>query len=89
MFKFLFFYLLFFKDFIYLFIETARERERERGRDPGRGRSRLPAGSPTRASRIRPWAEGGAEPLSHPGCPVFKFLKDTPFPCWEMGETTF
>ena len=29
-------------------------------------------------SRIMPWAEGGAKPLSHPGCPYFyifnKFL---------------
>ena len=26
-------------------------------------------------SRIRPWAEGGAKPLSHPGCPFFFFFK--------------
>ena len=26
-------------------------------------------GTPSRVSRIRPWAEGGAKPLSHPGCP--------------------
>ena len=30
--------------------DTQRERERERGRHTGRGRSRLPAGSPTRDS---------------------------------------
>ena len=23
----------------------------------------------SRVSRITPWAEGGAKPLSHPGCP--------------------
>ena len=26
-------------------------------------------------SRITPWAEGGAKPLSHPGCPVSRILK--------------
>ena len=65
-----------FKDFIYLFL-----RDPEKGRDTGRGRSKLHAGSLTRdwvsrisritswVSRISPWAEGGAKPLSHPGCP--------------------
>ena len=51
-----------------------RKRKRERGRDTGRGRSCLHAGSliGTRSwvSRITPWAEGGAKPLSHPGCPI-------------------
>ena len=50
-----------------------RERERERGRDIGRRRSRLHAGSQrgtrSRVSRIRPWTESGAKPLSHLGCP--------------------
>ena len=48
-----------------------RKRERERGRDTGRGRSRLHAGSlmwDSGVSRIRPWAEGSAKPLSHLGC---------------------
>ena len=26
-------------------------------------------GTRSRVSRITPWAEGGAKPLSHPGCP--------------------
>ena len=26
-------------------------------------------GTPSQMSRITPWAEGGAKPLSHPGCP--------------------
>ena len=26
-------------------------------------------GTRSRDSRIMPWAEGGAKPLSHPGCP--------------------
>ena len=68
-------YILFFLRF-YLFIH---DRERERGRDTGRGRSRLHAGSlhGTRSwiTRIRPWAQGGAKPLSCWGCPaLYNFL---------------
>ena len=53
---------------IYLFIYDSH-RERERGRYTGRGRSRLHAlgarrGIRSRVSRIVPWAEGGAKPLS-------------------------
>ena len=51
-----------------------RNTERERGRDTGR-RSRLHAGSPMWDSRITPWAEGGAKPLSHPGCPKSNILE--------------
>ena len=40
----------------------------QRGRDTGTGRNRLHAGSLTWDSRIAPWAEGGAKPLSHLGC---------------------
>ena len=54
------------------------ERHTERSRDASRGRSRLHAGSLTwdsiRVSRIIPWAEGGAKPLSHLGCPEVRFL---------------
>ena len=25
-------------------------------------------------SRITPWAEGSAKPLSHPGCPIFRYF---------------
>ena len=28
-------------------------------------------------SRIRPWAEGGAKLLSHPGCPNYNLIKKT------------
>ena len=56
---------------IYLFIH---ERHRERGR----GRSRFHAGSPMwdliLGPGITPRAEGGAKPLSHPGCPLFVVL---------------
>ena len=60
------------KDF-YLFIH---ERQRERGRDTqaeGEAGSMQGARCGTRSQvpRIRPWAEGGAKPLSHPGCPKF------------------
>ena len=78
------FYFYFFLRF-YLFIHD-RHRERERGRDTGRGRSRgrsrLHAGSLTWDSilgiqNLQPWAEGGAKPLSHWGCPGFGFLWPT------------
>ena len=59
-----------------------RDIQRERGSDTGRGRSRLHAGSPTWDSisdpRIRPWAEGGAKPLSHRGCPPPFFCINRP-----------
>ena len=32
-------------------------------------------GTQLRDSRIIPWAEGGAKPLSHPGCPPLCFLE--------------
>ena len=32
-------------------------------------------GTRSQVSRIRPWAEGGAKPLSHPNCPDVYFLK--------------
>ena len=31
-------------------------------------------GTRSRVSRITPWAEGSAKPLSHPGCPTVAFL---------------
>ena len=45
-----------------------RERQRHRKRE-----KQAPHWEPdrSRVSRIRPWAEGGAKPLSHPGCPHF------------------
>ena len=59
--------------FIYSW-ETHTEREREREAEtqaegeagPMQGARR---GTRSRVSRITPWAEGGAKPLSHPGCP--------------------
>ena len=44
--------------------EAQTQGEREAGSMQGAQR-----GTPSRVSRIRPWAEGGAKPLSHLGCP--------------------
>ena len=33
-------------------------------------------GTRSRVPGVMPWAEGGAGPLSHPGCPDTKFLKE-------------
>ena len=69
---FLFFnFFFFFKDFIYLFM---REREREREAETqaeGEAGSMQGArrGTRSQVSRITPWAEAGAKPLSHRGCP--------------------
>ena len=69
------FYLFILKDFIYLLMG-----ERERGRQSetqaeGEAGSMQGAGYGIGSSvfRIAPWAEGGAKPLSHPGCPAFLF----------------
>ena len=55
--------------FIYSW-ETLREREAETQAD-GKAGSMQEAwrGTWSRVSRNRPWAEGGAKPLSHLGCP--------------------
>ena len=54
--------------------DTQREREREREAETqaeGKAGSIQGAGlgTPSQVSRITPWAEGGAKPLSHLGCP--------------------
>ena len=67
----------FFKDFIYLFaVDTEREGEGETQAE-GEAGSMPGARCGTRSwvSRIRPWDEGGAKPLSHPGCPQLMILK--------------
>ena len=62
----------------YLFIHdrhAQREREAETQAE-GEADSMQGAhhGTRSRVSRITPWAEGGAKPLSHPGCPDVGFL---------------
>ena len=59
-------FLIFFKDFIHLFMrDRVREREAETQAEgekaPCKGARRW---TRSRVSRIRPWAEGGAKPLS-------------------------
>ena len=76
------FYICFLFFFKILFIyswETERERERERERQTqaeGEAGSMQGAWRETRSpvSRITPWSEGGAKPLSHLGCPCICFL---------------
>ena len=63
---------LFLKDFIYLLMRDAEtEAETEPGFMQGAQRE-----TRSRVPRIRPWAEGGAKSLSHPGCPTnyFKYV---------------
>ena len=58
--------------FFKIYLRKSRSRG---GRGRGKGRSRVPAeqgaqrGTRSQVSRITPQAEGGAKPLSHPGCP--------------------
>ena len=49
--------------------EAETQAEGEAGFMQGAG-----CGTQSRVSRIRRWAEGGAKPLSHPGCPESAFL---------------
>ena len=53
-----------------------KERDRERQAE-GKAGSMQGAGHGTRSwvSRTTPWAEGGAKPLSHQGCPRYFILK--------------
>ena len=66
--------------FLRSYLVFMRDRERERKAETqaeGEAGSIQGARCGTRYqdSRITPWAEGGAKPLSHPGCPFFYFLK--------------
>ena len=54
--------------------DTDREREAETQAEGEAGSMQgAPRGTRSQVSRIRPWAEGGAKPLSHPGCPILGF----------------
>ena len=46
-------------------------------------------GTPSQDSKIRPWAEGGAKPLSHPGCPVLLFNKNKYIDLFHGKNSTF
>ena len=74
---FIFYLFIYLKDFIYLFM-TDREREAEIQAEGEAGSMQgAQCGTWSRVSRIRLWAEGGAKPLSHPGCPKPDFLNDS------------
>ena len=67
---------------------TERERERQRDREAetqaeGEAGSMQGARRGTRSpiSRIMPWAEGSAKPLSHPGCPNFLYTYQLIYQC--------
>ena len=49
--------------------ETETQAEGEAGSVQGARR-----GTRSQVSRITLWAEGGAKPLSHPGCPLSRFF---------------
>ena len=49
--------------------DTETETEGEAGSMQG-----ARCGTRSQVSRIMPWAEGGTKPLSHPGCPSFRFM---------------
>ena len=68
--------LLFFFLIFYLFIhERHTEREAETQAEGEAGSMQgARHGTPSGVSRVEPQAEGGAKPLSHPGCPGSKFL---------------
>ena len=68
-----FHYIFFFLRF-YLFVrdrEAQTQAEGEAGSMQGACR-----GTWSLVSRITPWTEGGAKPLSHPGCPFHYILKE-------------
>ena len=55
--------------------DTEREREAETQAEGEAGSMQgAQHGTQSRDSRITPWAEGGAKPLSHLGCPGMSFL---------------
>ena len=55
--------------------DREREREAETQAEGGAGSTQgARRGTRSWDSRIRPWAEGGTKPLSHPGCPVLLLL---------------
>ena len=56
--------------------DTEREREAETQAEGEAGSMQgAQHGTQSRVSRIRPWAEGGAKPLSPPRAPVMPSLK--------------
>ena len=52
--------------------DTEREAQTQAEEEAGSVQG-APRGTRSGVSRITPWAEGGAKPLSHPGCPDTHF----------------
>ena len=69
-------FLSFFKDFISLFMRDTQRGSEAETQAEGEADSMQGAqcGTPSRVSRITPWVEGGAKPLSHAGIPISIFL---------------
>ena len=56
--------------------DRQREREAETEAEGEAGSTQgAQCGTPSRVSRIRPWAEAGTKPLSYPGCPSLNNLR--------------
>ena len=73
------------KIFIYSW-DTQREKQRHRQREKQAACREPDGGTRSWVSRITPWVEGGAKPLSHGGCPItsiilkeFSCVSDFPF----------
>ena len=76
----LFYFILFYFILLYFLFIYDSDTQRERGRDTGRERSRLHApgarhGTPSRVSRIVPWAKGRCQTAAPPRDPHTMFLK--------------
>ena len=55
--------------------DTQRERDRDTAEGEAGSMEGARCGTRSQVSRIRPWAEGGAKPLSHQGCPILHIFK--------------
>ena len=66
-----------FKDFIYLFMRDIERETDTQAEGEAVSMQGARCGTWSWVSRITPWAEGGAKPLSHPGCPTISFKNKT------------
>ena len=65
---------IFFLNFYLFMIVTQREREAETQAEGEAGSMQgARRGARSQVSRITLWAEGGAKPLGHSGCPIYLF----------------
>ena len=62
---------------MYLFMrDTEREAEIQAEGEEAGSKHGARRGTRSPVSRTTPWAQGGAKPLSHPGCPKLIFNKE-------------